>query len=475
MGTKIQNVVPTTFSIQSVPKAGDSFGIPLIFGTINNLEPRVQTITSLDDLPAGVNSTDTPEMYRMFTGIFGQTSKKGKSVSLVKLGNKVENENAKQSVTFDVDATGGTFKLGFNGVETTAIAYDAVEGAVKSALEALDGIAEVTVALNSGATAITHAEGFSVEFTGADGNKAFASLTVNVASLTTTTTGTVTILQAGGAVETWLQAYTACKAADPDYFIIMPAIKENGISGDITELMALFAQTQTESKIPVISVSDANTIGADAGSASLAKKCYTLNYDTMIIYTEDSTSNAGACLMGATLPDFLAGINPNYYPLTGVVADNLTSTEIGYAVAKNANRIESIGGYTVMPAVDLVAANGGNHGGILSSGQFIDLLAAKFYLEEKVSTAVFDLLIANTKIPFTLSGFEQIRSKIYNTMVEHGAEKGIVDLDSIVVTMPDFETYSTNKKAQRWLDGVDGDGTLQGAINKITIGYNLTV
>jgi hypothetical protein len=141
MGTKIKNVVDVAFNIQNVPKGGDSWSIPLVFGTLGNSKARVTDITSTDDLAdMGITSGTHPAIYKSVIGMLGQESKGGRSVSLIKLGNKVENENAKQSVTFDVDATGGTFKLGFNGVETTAIAYDAVESAVKSALEALDGI-----------------------------------------------------------------------------------------------------------------------------------------------------------------------------------------------------------------------------------------------------------------------------------------------------------------------------------------------
>ena len=82
-------------------------------------------------------------------------------------------------------------------------------------------------------------------------------------------------------------------------------------------------------------------------------------------------------------------------------------------------------------------------------------------------------MIDNQKVPFNLTGFEMIRSRIYNTMVEYGDR--IVDLSTIVITMPDFETYNTTKKGQRWLDAVEGTGTLTGAINKITISYSLTI
>ena len=474
MGTKIKNVVDVAFSIQNVPKGGDSWSIPLVFGTINNNTARVTDITSTDDLAdMGITLVSHPAIYKSIVGMLGQESKGGRSVSLIKLGNKLENDNCEQSVVFDADATAGTFTLTLGAETTAGIAYDSNAAAVKAALEALDAVSEVTVTLNAGGTKAGDKEGFTVEFTGADANTDFATMTADVSSLTSVTTGTVTKVMTGGAVETWLEAYTNIKASDESFKFVFPALVESGTSGTITELVALQAQIETEPRLGCYCVNDANTKGADAGSDSLAKKLFTLAYNSFVLYSNDTDANGMACQLGATLPDRIYKINPAYYPLSGVVADTLTSSEIGYIVAKNCNRIENVGGYTLMPAVDLVADNGGNKGGVLSSGQYLDSVVAKYYLEEKVSEAVYQLLIDNKKVPFTLTGFEMIRSRIYNTMVEYG--DGIVDLSTIVITMPDFETYSSTKKGQRWLDGVEGTGTLAGAINKIRISYSLTI
>ena len=472
MGTKIKNVVDVAFSIQNVPKGGDSWSIPLVFGTLGNNADRVTDITSTDDLAdMGITLMSHPAIYKSIIGMLGQESKGGRSVGLIKLGNKLENDNAEQSVTFDVDGTGGTFTLTLGAETTGEIAYDANAAAIKAALENLTAITEVTVTLNG--TQAGDALGFTVEFTGADANTAFDTMTVDVSSLTSVTTGTVTKIMTGGAVETWLEAYANIKASTEAFKFVFPSIVEDGTGGTITQLVALQAQIETEPRLGCYCVNDANTKGADAGSDSLAKKLFTLAYDSFVLYSNDTDANGMAVQLGATLPDRIYKINPAYYPLSGIVADTLSSTEIGHIVAKNCNRIENVGGYTLMPAVDLVADNGGNKGGVLSSGQYLDLVVAKYFLEEKVSEAVYQLLIDNKKVPFTLTGFEMIKSRIYNTMVEYG--DGIVDLATIVITMPDFETYSTTKKGQRWLDGVEGAGTLAGAINKIRISYSLTI
>jgi len=367
MGTKIKNVVPVSISIDRVAQFGDSFGIPLIIGTWTEVEPaRARTITSLEDLPAGISIADTPYLHACFTNIFGQGSKTGKSMGPVKLGYK-------------------------------------------------------------------------------------------------------------GAGETWAEAYALIKAEDEGFYVVIPGVHIDSTGSEITQLVALQAVINTEPRLAVYTTDDANTKGADAGSDSLAKKLFALGYDSVVVYSEDDDNNAGACWMGAVLPDFLAGTNPCYYPLAGVVADTLTPTEIGHIQDKKTNRIERVGGYTLVPGVSLVDSEGGNYGGIASSGQFIDLIAAKHYLTQKISENLFMLFINNTKPPFTPAGFELVKSTIINAIVEHGVEKNIVEAGTIVVEMPDLETYSSTKKGQRWLDGVGGNAALQGAINKASISLKLVI
>jgi hypothetical protein len=357
--------VPVSISIDRVAQFGDSFGIPLIIGEWTEAEAaRARSITSLEDLPSGINATDTPYLYACFTNIFGQESKTGKSMGPVKLGYK-------------------------------------------------------------------------------------------------------------GAAETWAEAYALIKAEDEEFYVVIPGIHIDDTVADITELVALQAVINTEPRLAVYTTDDADTKGADAGSDSLAAQMFDAGYDSAVVYSEDDDNNAGACWMGAVLPDFLAGTNPCYYPLAGVVADTLTPTEIGHIQDKKTNRVERVGGYTLVPGVSLVDAEGGQFGGVTSSGQFIDLVAAKHYLEQKISENLFMLFINNTKIPFTAAGSELVKSTIVNAIVEHGVEKNIVEAGSIVVTMPDLETYSSTKKGQRWLDGVSGNAALQGAVNKISIELKL--
>ena len=119
-----------------MPK-GEIVIYPLVFGTINNNTARVTDITSTDDLAdMGITLVSHPAIYKSIVGMLGQESKGGRSVSLIKLGNKLENDNCEQSVVFDANATAGTFTLTLGTETTGTIAYNADVATTKSAIEA---------------------------------------------------------------------------------------------------------------------------------------------------------------------------------------------------------------------------------------------------------------------------------------------------------------------------------------------------
>lgn len=84
--------------------------------------------------------------------------------------------NAVQRI--DIDATGGTFTLTFDGETTTSIAYDATPAAVQSALEGLANIDPGDVIVTAGS--------YLVEFTGQYAGQPVPTMTVDTTNLTGT-------------------------------------------------------------------------------------------------------------------------------------------------------------------------------------------------------------------------------------------------------------------------------------------------
>lgn len=481
MGTRIQDIAAVTFSIATPAYSSDAFGIPLIlselawadFGT-----DKVRSYTSADDVAADIIGGTTSEAYYAAQSLMAQESKGGKQVSLFKVAKKNAASNAVWSVTWNEDATGGNFTISVTKaggtLQTTAnIAFGASAADVDTALELLSGIGAggCSVALNAGAADVGDLEGFTITF---NGTNAGIDFTVAVTSSLTgaggAVTGTVTRTSLGQLVQTFPEAYATAVAEDPDFFVVLPTTR------DETLMVALAAAVEVHPRMVWFQTDDKTNVCA-APTTDIASLLKAQNYgNTVCLLSTDISSNwSNAALAGATMPDGIYSVNPCYTPLTGVTADSFTSTELTNLVGKRCNRLESIADYTVMPGVSLVSTQGGNYGGITSSGQFIDLVAAKYYLEEKVSEAIYNLLFSQPKIPFTNEGFAQIESVIRETIYNYGVATRIVADGTVVVTMPDLATYSSTKKSQRWLDGVTGSGTLEGAINKISVSFKLAV
>ena len=468
MTTKVKDIVEVAISIASPATGADAFGIPMILTDVTAWPDRVKSFTSADAvLEEGAELTDT--VYLAVKDMFNQTSKDGKSINLVKVGKKKTDANGTATVTFDADATGGTFTLSValadGTAETTAgIAYDALASAVETAIEALTAVTSCTVTLlgtNPGDT-----EGFTVEFDGADATTDLRVTAVDVSSLTSVTTGTIDQSVYGSTTETWVEAYNAVKAEDNVFINLLPTTKTKA------DILALAAAIESDVVLGWFITADADVLAGTAGN--VAETLKGLGYTkSILMYTGDSNNYLNCGWVGAITPDFIGGINTCYYEITGIDTDTFTSSQLVTLAGNNVNRFETVSSKNIIPGT--TAGSEGNTGGINVSGQYIDYVWAKLYLETVLQNALFDLLVDSKKIPFTNSGLDLIEATMRNVLQTEGVNRDIIEPNTINVTMPDLDSYSTTLKSQRSLQFDGGSSDLQGAISKISITYNLAV
>jgi len=468
MGFRIDDVVPVSITIGDAVVSQQGFGVPLILSESIRSENRVDTFTSAASiLSAGYISTDRE--YLMGKAIFDQVSKDGKSVPTVKVGRKLSDNNAVISITFDANATAGTFTLdiskdGAAAVTSGAIDYDDAAVDIETALEAMANIASVAVTLNG--TQAADKLGFDIEFDGADAAIDFQCSAVDVSALTSVTTGTATQDAYGSAVETWSEAYAAVKAADNDFYVCLPGTETKA---DILELAAL---TSAEKKLFYYLTRDSEVKSKTADN--VAEGLDALGYENQILcYNELAGTYANCAWVGATLPDNLYSINTCYYPLNGITGDTLSDTNISNLISYNLNLFLNDGDDVVVPGT--FAGQSGDQGGLTSSGQFIDFAALSDFLSARTTEGVYQLLKSQKKISFDARGSFAIKTKIESIMDIYGVQVNAIVPGTVVVTMPDLDGYDATKKAARWFDGIQGDGTAAGAISKISISYKLAV
>jgi hypothetical protein len=459
-------VVEVAVSIGDAVVSQQGFGTPLILSETIRTDSRLSTFTAAADMiTAGYLITDRE--YLMAKATFEQKSKDSKSVKTVKVGRKLSDSNAIEKVVFDLSGTAGTFtvsisKEGAAAVVSGAIDYDDGEADVEIVLDAMANVASTTVTFLG--TIAGDKKGFTVEFETADANLDFEITAVDVSALTTATSGTPSTVAYGSAVETWSAAYAAVKAVDNDFYIGLAGTETKA---DILELAAL---TSAEKKLFYYLTRDAD---AKAGTAdNVLEELDTLGYDNQIIcYNETASTYANCAQIGATLPDDLHAINSCYYPLVGITGDDLTASDITVLTAYNVNLFLDDGTDVVMPGT--YAGQSGDQGGLTTSGAFIKNVASQHFLEARINEGVYALIKASKVIPFDQFGSFILKTKIESLAQIYGVQENIITAGTVVVTMPDLDSYDSVKKAARWFDGILGDGSVSGAISKISIAFKL--
>lgn len=458
MGTEIRNVVSVNITREAANLARTGFGTGCIIAPVKLWSTRMRTFSAPADLlTAGLLASDP--IYLAALSMYRQNPKP----ETFKVCRKLENVNSKQLVTWNVDATAGTFVLGVSKAGATAeltdpIAYNADAATIKAALEANDNVAEATVTL-IGANA-SKKEGFTIEFTGADGNLDFA---ITVTSLpTTVTVATVSVSQYGSAVETWAAAYAAAKVADNDFYGVMIA---SVTAADIQAVAAVVEADTTPRKF-FWRTADANTlvVGGTAGIFYIIKAlAYVCNVG---IYSTDTTNYGEAALMAYALARDPGSYSLKFAQIIGVTPETLTADYLTALNANNANFIETVGGVT------LVSSEGKTVG-----GEYFDVMHFVDWLGTRMSEDVFQRLInaAATigKTPYTVGGFGMIEGQI-RARLQQGEIVGGITPGTSEVTMPHPDDASTADKGTRTVDLTNVfTAQLAGAIHFVDITGNL--
>lgn len=473
MTTQIQDLASVSIQLAQPIFSGDAFGIPMIVSDHEHPSDLVQTFTNTADmLTAGFATTDIA--YKRAVTMMAQTSKLGKKLASFKVGKSNSAAvSSTWSITFNADASAGTFTITAGGVTTAAIAYNANAAAIKTAIDDLAGLGVVTVTFNTGATQAGDKEGFKIAFNVTDGDVQVTA--VNIGSLTGVTTATKTQTKDGNTTAlNAAAAYAAIKAYDNDFFVYTISSANYFDGGDALndQASALAVAIEADNRLLFISTNEADTIANVATDTASLIEALALT-KTSVFYSSDTTYDLAAAVIGACMPDEIYSIMPCNYPLTSITPDTLTSTQIGYLYAKKCSWCESIGGYTIVPSS--TAGINGRATGFTGYGYNIESIAAKLYLTEKFNNALYMLYINNTKLGFNADDFKVIENTLKYIAKVNGIDKDIIVDGTVVITMPDLATYDSAKKAVGLLDGITGSGTENKAIAKISVAFKLNV
>ena len=151
-----------------------------------------------------------------------------------------------------------------------------------------------------------------------------------------------------------------------------------------------------------------------------------------------------------------------YKTLNGVTPDTLLASQETALKNKNCNYYITFGGVSITQE------------GKVASGEYIDIIIGTDWIEARLREAVYSALVNNRKIPYDDTGIAMIEGLVKGVLNE-AASKGILQADSIAVTVPKYADIPQADKLARKLPDVKFSALYQGAIHSVTINGTISV
>lgn len=446
----IQDFVVVSITRETARLTQTGFGTPLLMGPhyYTPATTKVYTYTDpADMLDDGFLATD--DLYVAALKLMGQDL----SPEQFKIARKDADVNSEFTIAFTGTPSAGTWTLDISIGTATAVTSGAITYAadddtatIKSVIEAMTGITEVTV------TGL-YSTGYTVEFTGVDATGDFRVSAINVASLTGVTAATVSQTQYGSAVETWAVGLNAVCAEDDDFYFYLPMLDA---SGDQTDLAALAAIIETKTKLMFFNSNDA--VIPTAPTTDIAGVLTAAEYDrSPNMYSATASVFPIAGWVGGQAPKDPGSITWKFKPITGGTPDTLTTTQLGYIHGKNCNTFETVAGLSMITS-----------DAVVPSGEYIDIIRGTDWLQVRMQEGIFTVLYNSDKVPIDTSGIATIGS-IVEYWLAQGVSKGLLAEGSITVTLPKIDDISAADKAARYLRTITFTARYAGAAHKVGI------
>lgn len=151
-----------------------------------------------------------------------------------------------------------------------------------------------------------------------------------------------------------------------------------------------------------------------------------------------------------------------YKTLRGITADKVNGTQETALQNKNCNYYSEVGGVNITQE------------GKVASGEWIDIIIGTDWIEARLREAVYGALVNNRKIPYDDSGITIIEGLV-KSVLSQAASAGILQADSIEVTVPKYKDVPQADKLARKLTDIKFTALYQGAIHRTTINGTISV
>ena len=222
---------------------------------------------------------------------------------------------------------------------------------------------------------------------------------------------------------------------------------------------------ETAKKFAIFWITDVNAYDASK-STDLASVLKLANRNrSAVVWHATPTGGADypdAAWMGEGFPYEPGTSTWAYKTLNGVTPDTLLASQETALKGKNCNYYTTVGGVSITQE------------GKVASGEYIDIIIGTDWIEARLREAVYSALVNNRKIPYDDTGIAMIEGLVKGVLNE-AASKGILQVDSIAVTVPKYADIPQADKLARKLPDVKFSALYQGAIHSVTINGTISV
>ena len=224
------------------------------------------------------------------------------------------------------------------------------------------------------------------------------------------------------------------------------------------------AWVESAKKLAIFWITDADAYDATK-TTDLASVLKAAAYDrSAVIWHATPASGADypdAAWMGEGFPYDPGTSTWAYKTLKGVTPDNIAGKETPLQ-NKNCNYYSEVGGVNITQE------------GKVASGEWIDIIIGTDWLEARLREEVFSAFVNNRKVPYDDTGIAMIEGLVKGVL-QRAAKSGILQEDSIVVTVPKYADIPQADKIARKLPDVKFTALYQGAIHRTTINGTISV
>lgn len=436
MVAQISDIVDVSISVAALSPSRAQFSVPLIASYHTDFPEVVKTYTSLTELADDFDSSSP--VYAAAQAMLSQAP----TVRSFKVGRLGGAQQARVLTIIPEVRSSTVYTVTIDGTEFTFTSdADATLAEI---------IAGLVAAINAGSLPVTAADVTSTKITlTADVSGPDFLFDVGDISLWASIQDTST--SRGSAFTT---ALDDIEASDPDWYGLVLT------RSNAAEILLAAAWVEARTKVlfaNAINFGDAVTAEDNLAdnATNLLADLNTAGYDrTIALFSKHDADLSAAALAGAILCRDPGSYTVKFKGLSGVQADNLTSTEKGLIEARKGNHYQTVAGIPIVQE------------GWASSGQFLDIQIFADWLDATLKEEIFAALSFNEKVPFTNAGIAMLEGVVRKVLQRGVAVGGLASFETSVADVGDLSSVD---KAARYLNSINFSGVLAGAIHKVRI------